>query len=389
MYVKCNECGKEYFISDNQMKGGRFEFFCNNCNHKIVIISKKQRSEVREALYKGLADSSLTIKNLLDGIYYSFNIKNVILSFIVQLAIIVILSPFALIVNYNLPFFLENPVFTGILFFILFIVFSFVYDVHLYLMSLNAYNRINTGASMHFSSVTDDIINDLKSVFIYSAGIFIVFAILLLPVTFMEPGWGLVYEGIFHIALVILAFALISLFYLKKLVFAFIAYKKRDVKNNFFSLIRFIIVENINIPIYMFFISAISSIIGFMVFGLFFIVILLLAVIVSMTLVPGAMAPGITENLPALTSIAPHLAGAGGVLIGISTLAVVLFITSYIINLTQTLCSTALHIMKSSPGESVNKNAVIIAILFAALALSSVISSVFIAIGSLFSQQGP
>jgi hypothetical protein len=138
----------------------------------------------------------------------------------------------------------------------------------------------------------------------------------------------------------------------------------------------------------MFFISAISSIISFIVFGLFFAVILLVAVITLLTLMPqllaGLSSPNIADNLPALYSIVPHLTGFGGIMILISTFTVLLLLYSYIVNLRQTLSSVSVQIMKSNPAESINRNAVIIAIVLVSIAISSVFSSIFVVLGSIF-----
>ncbi len=390
MNIKCQECSKEFHIPEKQISGPRLEFICSNCQHKIVVMTKKERGAGRQPVYRALSAPFLTIKNLLDGIFYSFNLKNTILSFLVHLGLIFLLSPFVLIVYYNIEFFTAHPALSGFLVFFLIVVFSYAYDIHLYLLSLNAYSRINTGRSMQFSAQTEYIINDIKSVFIVSSGVFIVFMILLLPLFLLDTEWGIVYEGFLYIAILILALSLIVILYFKKIIYAFIANKQRSIKNNFLSFMRFIIIENINIPIYMFFTGAITSMIGFIVFGLIFTVILLVAVITALSLIPqllpGLASPNIADNLPALYSIVPHLTGVGGILIAATTFSVLLFLFAYIVNLRQTLAAVSVQIMKSNPVESINRNAVIIAVLLVSLMASSMISSIIIALGTLFKQ---
>ena len=387
MNIKCQECSKEFFIPDKQVTGPRFEFICSNCHHNIVVMTKKERDSERQPLYRALTGPFLTIKNLMDGIFYSFNLKNVVLSFLVHLGLLFLLSPFILIVYYNIEFFAGHPVYSGFLVFFLFVVFSYIYDIHLYLLSLNTFSRINTGKSMQFLTEKENIINDIKSVFVVSSGVFIVFTIFLLPLFLMDAEWGIVYEGFFHIALLLLALTLIMIFYFKNMIYAFIANKNRSIRNNFLSFIKFLIIENINVPIYMFFISAITSIAGFIIFGLFFAVILLVAVVTVLSLIPqlisGLASQNIADSLPALYSIVPHLTGVGGVLILISTFSALLFLYAYVVNLRQTLSAVSIKIMKSNPAESVNKNAVIIAILLISLIISSMFSSILIALGSI------
>jgi hypothetical protein len=136
----------------------------------------------------------------------------------------------------------------------------------------------------------------------------------------------------------------------------------------------------------MFFISAITSIAGFIVFGLFSVVILLVAVITALSLIPQLIpaltSQNIADNLPVLYSVIPHLTGVGGVLISISTFSVLLFLYAYVVNLRQTLSAVSVQIMKSNPSESVNKNAVIIVILLISLIISSMFSSILIALGA-------
>jgi len=387
MNISCIKCNKQYYIPDHLIDDRHVHFYCDKCNHKIVIIRKnKKRIKESWSLYRGLTDLRPTLKNILDGIFYSFNLKNILLSFVVLLSFSIVLSLFILIVYNNISFFIEHPFISGAILFILFVLLAYIYDIHLYLLSLNTFNRINTGISMKFSMAKYEIANDLKSIFILSIGIIIIFTFLFFPISLMDFRPGFIYEGIFHSVFVLLAIIIISIFYFKNIICAFIALKSRNVKYTFKNLFQFFVVENINIPIYIFFTNIISTIIAVTLFLLLIGVIVFISIILSASLAPETFFTSTFGNFSGLFANLSNFMGAGIVLVSISTYIVLLFIFSYIINLIQTLSTVSVYIMESNPGDSVSKNAILITILAVFIVLISSISSIISSIPLLLSR---
>ena len=123
MDISCKKCDKKYQIPDNQIEDKRVYFYCSDCGHKIVINRKK----IKWPTYKGLTSETLSAKDLFEGIYYSFNIKNVLLSYFILISFTVLITLFSFIIYHNIQFFQKYPIFSGFLSIILFIILTFIY----------------------------------------------------------------------------------------------------------------------------------------------------------------------------------------------------------------------------------------------------------------------
>jgi len=73
MEIRCKKCNQKYNLPEDQVENKRVYFFCENCGHKIIIDRKKENG------YSDLLPSTdpLNIRDLLSGIFYSFNMKNI------------------------------------------------------------------------------------------------------------------------------------------------------------------------------------------------------------------------------------------------------------------------------------------------------------------------
>jgi hypothetical protein len=258
------------------------------------------------------------------------------------------------------------------------IIFLFIYDFHLYLLARNTYHRIHHDRNIRFSSIASEIINDSKSIFLFSIGFILVFIVLIIPI--LPIGFnGILYSGIMHPLLFFLS-CIIGLFItIKYILFSYIAYRTRSVKSNLKGIFRLLAVENINIPFYMVLIWVIS--------GAFFSV--MLYVIFTgfyMTLIPllGSSAPqalsdvnlysfpgllGIPGNFSDLYSNLSIAARAGITLVAIFSFIILLLSAAYYINLTLSLSAVSVYIMDSNPGRSLNRSVIVAACFIGAVIL--------------------
>lgn len=192
----------------------------------------------------------------------------------------------------------------------------------------------------------------------------------------MKNNYAPVYEGIFHSFNLILVSIIIFIFFFKNILYSFIAFRNRNFHDTFSGIFRFLAIENINVPVFLFLICSITCCVflfihSIVILGLSFII-FLLAPAISGNI--GFSATGISPSASAgkfgkLTEVLVKFAGPlndGAPLIIFSTFLVFIFILSYIINLNQTLSSVAVMIMESNPGRSINKKVIlfIIGIIF-------------------------
>lgn len=374
MEISCKKCGQKYHVPDEKVQERRLYFNCEKCEYKIII---DQRGESWSA-FRGLSLERFSSRDILEGIFYSFNLRNILFTFfllIIYAAIIFILS---LVFTKNATFFTGYPSLSVFIIYLFSLLLIYFFDIHLYLLSKRIYYNISYEGSLSFSSIAPEINNDIKAIFFISIGFILFFSILFFPVYLMKSNYSLVYEGIFHILNLLLLSVILFSFFFKGIIYSFIAFRVRAPVTNFRDLIRFFRIENLNIPIYSLIISSVSLFVSVIIALLF-----CGSILVIFSLILPALAGGASMQLGELF-MRPETGGLGNfstsvgtifaanseglTLVMISTLLVLIFIFSYIINLYQSLSSVAVFIMEKNPGKSVSRTAILlVAILFAAI----------------------
>ena len=361
MELTCDKCKQKYYIPDYRLDDRRVYFYCEKCEHKIVIDPARDIWSP----FRVLKSKTLSAVHILDGIFLSFNKKNFLLSYILLVCLILYIGINGLIVYYNLSFYLSHAVFSGIYLFANLLFLWFVFDFHLYLISKNILHRIRTGANLAFSSVQPEIFHDMKPIFILSGGLILFLVLLILPVNLFKKGYAVFYAGFFNPPLVLLLFIIFALAFFKSIAYSFVALRTRKTMFAFKSMIKFLAVENVNIPIYLFLISIVTAFISAILyyialvaaFGVGFITALFSEGMPSTAGAASVLSPELFKNLS--KTMADSDVRAGLVIYGAMFLLILLVLIAYLINLNQTLATVAVHIMESNPGNSIDKRGVL------------------------------
>jgi len=366
MDLSCKKCTQKYHIPDDQISSRRIYFNCEKCGYKIILDLRGENW----LTYKGIDSEKLSVKDIFEGIYYSFNLKNIAVTFFILLSYVFLLIILSLVVSRNSEYIALHPVFSGFFLFLLSIVMVYVFDIHLYLVSKNIFNRIKYNKNLQFSSISPEIFDDLRPVFVLSAGVFLVLFLIFFPVFLMKDYYAFIYEGIFHSINLVLASFIVFIFFTKNILYSFIALRNRNFRDTFSSIFRFITIENINIPFYIFFISSITGFFflllsGLMFFGVFIIFSLMIPLLPGKGTFPlGGFFSFFHEGgVQKLLSDSSRLFGSvtdGLSLVLISTALAAVFVMAYLINLNQTISAVAVYIMESNPGRTVNRSILLI-----------------------------
>lgn len=371
MDINCKKCAQKYHIPDDQITSRRIYFNCEKCGYKIIL---DLRGENWSA-YKGLSSERLSSRDIIEGIFYSFNMKNIFVTFLIMLAYIFFFTILYLVISRNGDFLVSHPVLAGMTLFFLALVMTYLFDVHLYLISKNVYNRIKNGRNLQFSSISPEIFDDMKPIFIISAGILLVFALIFFPALLMQDYYAFIYEGIFHSANLVLLFLIIGIFFTKNFLYAFIALRNRSFKDTFGGIFRFMAIENINIPLYLFLSWTVTgfifAVIQSLILMAFFIIFSLMAPLASVKAGGGILPMMLDGRILKIFSegagsLGPVMDGIS--LVAVSTAVVFLFILSYVVTLNQSISSVAVHIMESNPGRSMDRRAILSVLGFMAAA---------------------
>ncbi len=366
MEISCPHCSQKYHLPQEKVDDRRVYFFCENCGHRIVIDRK------REGWFSflPLKEEPLTVTNLFDGIFLSFNKKNVIFTYLVLLLFSLFGGIFALIVRGNIDFFGRHLFLSGFVLYLLVLAGIWLFDLHLYFISKNINNNIETGNNAPYRDFLQDFKMDFSSLFTVSIGLFLVFSILLFPVYLMKSHFGFVYTGFFSGLLLVLGILFIISAYFRDLLIAFIAMKPLTFRETIRSLLKFTAVENINIPVYSFLNGVIS---GFLSMVVFFIA--GSAAFIILWSATAFLAPELAGELKNFTgnfSAVPEAADSlwSGIILGIlfSSL-VLLFIAAWLINLIQAIAVTAIRIMSSNPGHSIHRGVMLTVMTVTVLAI--------------------
>jgi DNA-directed RNA polymerase subunit RPC12/RpoP len=361
MEISCSNCAQKFHIPDYRLDDKRVYFFCEKCKNKVVIDNKKEAW----AEYKGIPEENLSAKDILEGIFYSFNIKNITVSFLFLLffSIFILLSGFIIFENFNS--FISHPFLFAVYILFSAVFLSFLYDTMLYLVTKNIFHRIHYGSNVAYSLIRHEIFNDLISVFILSSGMLLIFVLAVLP-AYPLKRFGILYTGIFEPVLITAALIIVFVSIFKPIIISFISLRSRRAKFTIKSLFRFIAVENLNIPAYSFLNSAVMNFIYFLTIIIVGSAILGTGAIIILSLMPEAIQI-ITSSPQNMFSAISSIAGSGvfnaGIIFVIFWIYILnLLILSYFISAAQSLAAVSVHIMESNPGRSVSKRAFLISL---------------------------
>jgi DNA-directed RNA polymerase subunit RPC12/RpoP len=368
MDISCKKCGQKYHIPDEKVHERRLYFNCEKCDYKIII---DQRGESWTS-FRGLSLERFSSREILEGVFYSFNLRNILFTFFLLLVYTAILFIVSLIFSKNALFFAGHPSLSVFIVFIITLLMIYLFDIHLYMLSKSIYHNISYEGRLSFSSIAPEINNDIKPIFFISIGFILLFSILFFPVYLMKSKYSLVYEGIFHSVNLLLLALILFTFFFKGIIYSFIAFRVRTPKTSLRNLIGFIRIENLNLPFYSLIIEVVCLfvlIIVALLFGGGTIIIFSLIGLQSGKLFPGLFTGGLGDFSASAGTI---FAGSseGMILIIVSTGLVFLFILSYLINLYQSLSSVAVFIMEKNPGRSVSRRAILLVAVLIAVAVN-------------------
>jgi DNA-directed RNA polymerase subunit RPC12/RpoP len=370
MEIRCNSCNQKYVIPDDRLSDRPAYFTCEKCGEKIVVKGKAFRG------FSAVAAGTATpgARDILEGIFLSFNLRNVLVSAFSLLGIFIILALGALAASSLADFFSEWPNLGRLLGAVLFFFCLLIFDMQLYLVAKNTAHRIVSGGTMSFFPVPTEIREDMKCVLLLSAGMPVLYLLLLVPIIITGSGWSL-YAGFLLPVITVLSAAVFFFQLGKPIIFSHIALNPGSPAVRARSIFAFLGRENINIPLYM----ALTGIVATVMCGimLFFIAggVFLSAWVI--TWFSGNEAGhGLMQLLPAGASmfqsgLQPGIPGelkAGLVLMALMAGVMSFLAVGYYITLHQTLAVAAVSIMESNPGRSINRTAVLLLMILATAA---------------------
>lgn len=348
MEVNCEKCSQKYHIPENRLSEKKVYFLCEKCGHRIII------NPPLEGWFKNntFGRPPFTAGSLINSISGSFSLKSVLIAFFFLYSISISIGISSFVFYKNTEFFASHPVFTASIFVIFIIILKFFYDFMLYLLSLNAFYRFENDQNIKYIPVSHKIIADSPKVMFFSFGGILLLIILTIPVLLLQNS-GLLYAAIALPFITAAAALAVWAHITKGFLYSLIAFNQRSLKQTFKTIGRFIIVENINIVIYAFSIKLINSFISIIVISVF-----------ALPLIPVSMilAPFIAAGSASATG--PD-AAAAIILIFFGSVFVVLA-ASWLTTIKQTLCSAAIRIMESNPGNSISGGTRIIVIVLLA-----------------------
>jgi|GEM_PF-1937835 len=375
MDIHCSNCGQKYHIPDYRLEEKRAHFFCEKCDHKIIIDGKDESW----LEHKVLSNSPLSSRSIFDGIFLSFNKKNFFLSLLFLLGFSVLNLIFGIIYSNSASFFQEHSLLSGILIYSFTIFYIFAFDIVFYLISKNLFYTISHQKSIKFHEIKKEIFNDLKPIFLFSSGFLLLLGLFILPVFLFQEQYSIIYTGIFHLPLSILLIVFIGLTLFKNIFLSFIALKSRSLKQTIKSLSSFIKTENINIIFYFTAINSIVLIITAAIGVLGTLSLTLFSTSILKSSLPqlsqsfngifDLITKGISSVQGSSLFIKKHSTAlsAGIYMVGFSLTMMALIFSAYCMNLFQGLSVAALYIMEKNPGSSVNRRTLLGGILLLAL----------------------
>jgi DNA-directed RNA polymerase subunit RPC12/RpoP len=383
MEIRCPACSRKYIIPDDRLADRLAYFTCDACGEKVVVRPRGERGTG----HRPLKDALLSAGDILDGLRLSFNLKNCIVSFFALISIGLLLFCSAVAASFVPTLLAEMPALGATLAVIIGLLCIFIFDLCLYLISKNNVHRMETGTDIRYGEAADAILYDLKTVSLVSVGL--PAACIVFTVPFLLIGEGRVlYAGITYPALVVLFAALVLAQILKNILMAYIAARPGSVDDTLVGILKFIVRENINIPLYLVLIRVVSAVFFILVMLVPLTGILLVAGIVSVagagsyTAVNGLLSGGLSALGPGTVGNLPLDIQTGIVLLVIFSVILLVICGSYLISLWQTLSSVAVAIMESNPGRSISRTAVLIWVFLAAILAWSVLAVVLTVAGA-------
>jgi hypothetical protein len=386
MEVKCKNCGKAHTLANDAVKNKKIYFFCSACGKKIFIDNRKGSSERNRQAVEHSDEPFYSLKDLIGGVGLAFNLPAVMLSLIYGLTSLLLIGGFFAIFSANEVYFISHPVISGIIVITTLSIIYFGYNLLLYMISkIHFYKMDNPEAKkVDWSNIFFDFKDDTLALFIISLGIGIILFLLLLPISLFQD-FGLIYAGVFYPIFFILATILVLSGLLRNFIPAFIASKSRFLTDFFREFFKFIKLELINLPFYIFFIEVIT----FFVYSLVSII-FISAMIITGVGIAAMLNPTITSKLQPIlysiekiSSLTASLSGEikiGLALFMVIFLIVLLLLWSLSINIKQSLYTRAIFIMQTTPIKSINKGKMLLFLAILFLSIPAIFF--FIAIGA-------
>lgn len=388
MEIKCIKCNQEFYLPDSETNNKKFFFYCSNCNHKIVI--DRRNNQVTPEIQIEGNEVKRTISNILSGIKDSFNIKGFLTSFIYILFVSIFLFTGALIFGFNPDLLASNPKIIG--FFGALLLIGIIYCGYLtqYIISKIYFIKLNGSQKKLSEELNFSFGTDALSIFLMTIATTISFVILLFPLIVISKH-GLLYGGFIFPVLFFLIVIIQLFFLLGNLLPALLAYEFKPTPMAIKGIFKFLVRENLNIPVYGFVIKMIVLIVNLFLSGIVYIAIFFtagLSLISSMvpneklfTLSGALTAPFAGTLAPALESITSisNADKVGLVIILFFVVIILLSFIAYIFNLTQCLATHAIQIIQTNPEKSIKRSVMLFIILcFGLLNLLLSIAFIFI-----------
>ncbi len=367
MDLNCSHCGQKYHIPEYRLDDRRVYFHCEKCGSKVVV----DRRDDPWRRYRGFSREKETAPQLLEGFFFSFNLRNWLISFILLSILILFNGLFAVIGYQNANYFMARPVLSGVIIFFLFIISAYAWDMGMYLISRNTWSMIREGEIEKFSMAGDEIRHDFGVMALLSPLMITIALLLVLPILPLREH-GIIYTGILNPVLVFFSLVVLGVLYLKIFLWAFLAGRSRSFRFTLVSFLRFLRVENINVPVYLVLIQALmfaAMIIGGLILlaGFSFIMVAL----AGSTLSAGMQNPGMFVN--SLFTGYPAF-GASVFIITAGIISLGLF--AWFVNLRQVFGVSAMYIMENNPGHSVHRGLLVIVLVILMGVLSGLSSLV-------------
>lgn len=369
MEIRCPGCSRKYIIPDDRLADRLAYFACDSCGERVVVRPRAARATGT----RPLKDALMSAGDILEGLRLSFNLRNCLVSMIALLAIGLLVAGSMVVASFFPAILSEMPVLGLSIAAIIGLLCIFIFDVSLYLISKNNDHRMEMGVDLRYGEAIDGILNDLKTVSLLSVGLPAACILIVLPPLLIGNG-RLLYVGVAYPALILLFVALVLVQMLKNLVMAYIAAHPGTVGGTCAGILKFFARENINIPLYLILIRILSGVFAVLllfipVAGILFIGGFASAAGAGSALTKSGLLSGNLPSLvPGLTGTLPLDAQAGMLLIFLFSGVLFLFFGGYIVSLWQTLSSVAFAIMESNPGRSINRTAVLVWVILAAVA---------------------
>lgn len=362
MEVSCPTCHRRYRIPDHKINNRSIFFFCEQCNEKITV----QGSEDPWISYGGLNAAPFSVTSILEGIFLSFNVRNILLSFGMHACIFFCLLVGLFISGNHGETIHGHPVLRVLSLTLFAASMLFIFDLHLYLISKNVFARIEGGGDFSINEERSVFLNDVKCIFFVSALPVLLIGMLLLPIYPLDR-FGLVYSGFVFSFLLALMVLLLFGILLKPMIVSLFAMKSRAPLASLRILMRFMAVENINLIVYGGISAALTALVSCCVIPVAAASIALLMLGIGPILGPSLLQEGGSMTLAMAMgqffadrgSVGPDLS-TGLLMLLVTGIVLGIIVIAFLCTVLQTLASVSVWIMVRNPGRSVNRRYLLI-----------------------------